>query len=180
MAADLDSLVSTMKPLVLDLIERCRARGIEMRPNQAVRTPFEQARLWRQSRTIEEIRAKITDFKSAGAPFLAECLDKVGPQHGPHVTDTPPGISWHQWGEALDCFWVVNGKADWSTSKLVNGLNGYRVYADEAEAVGLVAGGHWSKFKDWPHVQLRATSNAAKAMSLQVIDAEMKQRFGGV
>ena len=108
-----------------------------------------------------------------------DCLQSVGPQHGAHVTDALPGFSWHQWGEAVDCFWLLDGKAEWSTSKKVNGVNGYAVYANEAEAVGLVAGGHWTRFKDWPHVQLRAASSPARALTLLQIDTAMKVRFGG-
>jgi len=179
MAADLDKLIPEFKALVVELVERCQARGVEMRPNAGLRDPFEQAKLWRQSRAREEIQAKIAEFERAGASFLAHCLTSVGPQHGAHVTDTPPGFSWHQWGEALDVFWVVDGKAEWSTQKLVNGVNGYRVYADEAEAVGLTAGGHWTKLKDWPHVQHRSASNVGRVVSLLEIDSQMKARFGG-
>jgi len=179
MAADLDKLVAEMKPLVSQLLARCQERGVEMRPNNGLRDPFEQARLWRQSRSIEEIQVKILELEQAGADFLAHCLTTVGPQHGDHVTDTPPGFSWHQWGEALDCFWLVDGKAEWSTLRLVNGLNGYHVLADEAEAVGLTPGGHWKKFKDWPHVQLRPASNAGTVMTVRDIDAAMRARFGG-
>jgi hypothetical protein len=179
MAADLDKLVAEMKSLVSQLVARCQERGVEMRPNNGLRDPFEQARLWRQSRSIEEIQEKIVEFEQTGAEFLAHCLRTVGPQHGDHVTDTPPGFSWHQWGEALDCFWVVDGKAEWSTRRLVDGLNGYHVLADEAEAVGLTPGGHWKNFKDWPHVQLRAAINAGSIMTVRDIDAAMHARFGG-
>jgi peptidoglycan L-alanyl-D-glutamate endopeptidase CwlK len=179
MAADLEKLVPDLNAKVRQLIEQCQARGIDMRPNNGLRDPFAQARLWRQSRSIEEIEAKIQEFEAKDAPFLAHCIRSVGPQHGAHVTDTPPGISWHQWGEALDCFWLVNGKAEWSTRKLVNGLNGYQVFAQEAEAIGLTAGGLWKNFKDWPHLQLRIANNAAKVMSLAEIESAMKAQFGG-
>lgn len=178
MAADLEKLHLEFKEKVLKLIIKCHDRGIEMRPNNGLRDPFEQGRLWRQSRTAEEIQEKIRDLEAQGAPFLAECIRRVGPQHGNHVTDTPPGISWHQWGEALDCFWVVDGKAEWSPKKLINGVNGYQFYAEEAEIMGLNSGGHWKTFKDWPHLQLRKASNAAKVMTLPEIDAAMKARFG--
>lgn len=178
MAADLDRLVPELKASVLNLVARCRARGIEMRPYDGLRDPFEQARLWRQSRSIEEITAKIAQFVAQDAPFLADCLRRVGPQRGDPVTNTPPGISWHQWGEAIDCFWLVDGKAEWSTRRLVNGLNGYQVYAAEAAALGLTAGGNWPRFKDWPHVQLRSANNASDVMSLAQIDAAMKAKFG--
>ena len=178
MAADLDLLHPDLKAKALDLLGRCRQKGIEMRPSSGLRDPFEQARLWRQSRTIAEIRARIAQFRGDGAPFLAHCLESVGPQHGRHATSTPPGFSWHQWGESLDCFWVVGGRAEWSVKKTINGLNGYRVYAEQGEAVGLTAGGHWRNFKDWPHVQLRSASNAGRVVGLREIDAEMRLRFG--
>jgi len=178
MPVDLGSLVSDFHGAVENLIAKCEAQGVEMRPSTAVRTAFDQARLWRQSRASEEIAQKIADFKSHSATFLAFCLESVGPQHGDPVTNAPPGLSWHQWGEALDCFWVVDGKAEWSTLKKVNGLNGYHVYADAAETLGLTAGGHWTGFKDWPHVQLRKASSPAKVLSLQQIDMAMRERFG--
>lgn len=178
MAADLQKLEPGLRSGVLRVLQRCRARGCEMRPNNGLRDPFDQARLWRQSRSGEEIRQKILDLKSDGAEFLAHCLDSVGPQHGAKVTDTPPGFSWHQWGEALDCFWLVDDKAEWSTRRFVDGVNGYQVYAEEAERAGLTAGGHWARFKDWPHVQLRKASNVGTVMTLLEIDAAMRARFG--
>jgi hypothetical protein len=178
MAADLSVLDPSFKAKVSKLVIACKRRGCEMRPNIGRRDPVEQARLWRQSRSREEIQSKIAELNNAGAKFLAKCIDKAGPQSGAHVTNALPGFSWHQWDVALDCFWVVDGKAEWSTRKLVDGLNGYQVYADEAEKLGLTAGGHWATFKDWAHVQLNAAASPAKEMSLQEIDGAMKSRFG--
>ncbi|MDT4955825.1 MAG: peptidoglycan LD-endopeptidase CwlK [Acidobacteriota bacterium] len=176
---DLNDLIPDFKPKAEKLIAACKSRGIEMRPSATLRSPFEQAVLWRQSRTLLEINQQIQKFKNAGANFLAFCLESAGPQNGKHVTDSPPGLSWHQWGEALDCFWVVNGQAEWSTTKKVNGLNGYQVYADEAEKLGLTAGGHWNKFKDWPHAQFSSAKNPQSVHSILEIDKDMKARFGG-
>ena len=122
---------------------------------------------------------KIVAFEAEESGFLAHCLRSVGPQHGEHVTDAPPGFSWHQWGEALDCFWLLNGKAEWSTKKLVGGLNGYHVYAEAAVSLGLTAGGFWKTIKDWPHVQLRSDRNPTTTLSIREIDAAMAARFGG-
>jgi hypothetical protein len=179
MAADLQPLVPEFRAKVEELLAKCRQRGVEMRPYFAIRTPFDQAKLWRQSRTREEIQDKIASFRTGGADFLAHCVDSVGPQNGAHVTNAPPGYSWHQWAEAVDCVWIVGSKAEWSTTRKVNGVNGYRVYAEEARTLGLTAGGFWTSFKDWPHVQLRAAGSPDKLMPLKDIDAEMKQRFGG-
>ncbi len=178
MAANLNELIPEFRQKVEHLLEKCRQRGIEMRPYFTLRTPFEQAKLWRQSRAKEEIQKQIEDFKKAGADFLAFCLESVGPQQGDHVTDALPGFSWHQWGEAVDCFWVVDGIAEWSSMKKVGGVNGYRIYAEEAVTLELEAGGLWKSLKDWPHVQLRSVSHAGKIFSLKQINNEMQKRFG--
>ena len=178
MAIDLNTLLPEFRAPIETLIANCRLRGIEMRPHSGVRSPFDQGRLWRQSRATEEIAAKVGEFRAKGAHFLAHCIESVGPQHGDHVTNAPPGFSWHQWAEAVDCFWVVDGKAEWSTVKKVDGINGYRLFADEAESLGLTAGGHWAKFKDWPHIQMREASAPARILSLQDINDTMEARFG--
>lgn len=174
---NIDDLVLDLRSHARTLIENCRARGIEMRPYDTVRTPREQGKIWRQSRTREQVLAKIAELRDAGCDYLAFCIADVGPQSGRHVTDAIPGLSWHQWGEAFDSFWVVDGAAEWSTTREINGLNGYRVYAAEAERLGLTAGGHWTSFKDWPHVQLRSASSPKRVFTLQEIDQEMRERF---
>lgn len=167
-----------MRPIARDLLAKCTARGIEMRPSQTLRDPFEQAKLWRQSRTRSQILTQIDSFRANGADFLAFCLESVGPQSGDPVTNALPGLSWHQWGEAMDCFWVVDGVAEWSTRRLVNGQNGYQVYAAEAKRLGLTAGGYFTSIKDWPHVQLGAAASPRGRFSITEIDAKMKRRFG--
>lgn len=174
---DINDLVPDFKSKVQTLLEKCAARGIEMRPNETLRSPFEQAKYWRQSRSMATINRKIEEFRSAGADFLAFCLESVGPQSGDPVTNAAPGLSWHQWGEALDCFWVVDGEAEWSTTRRVDGLNGYWVYATEAEELGLTAGGFWRSIKDWPHVQLKDASGPQKIFTITEINDEMKRRF---
>ncbi len=179
MAANLNDLVPEFRKKIERLLTNCSKRDVEMRPYFTLRTPFEQAKLWRQSRSREQIQAKITELKAAGADFLAYCIESVGPQNGPPVTNAPPGYSWHQWGEAVDSFWVVGGTAEWSSAKKIEGVNGYQVYAEEASNLGLDAGGLWKSLKDWPHVQLRPAGSPAKVLSLVEINSEMKKRFGG-
>ena len=177
MSADLTKLDPGFRDKIYQLVANCGARGVRMRPYMSIRCPLEQAKLWRQSRSIEQINAQIAMFKSAGAAFLADCLHSAGPQHGKLVTSAPPGLSWHQWGEAVDCFWLVDGQAEWSTDRLIDGVNGYHVYANEAHNLGLTAGGAWA-MKDWPHVQLRPDGSPTASMSLAQVDEEMRKRFG--
>ena len=178
MAISLDGLDPVFRQKVDQTISSLIAVGVEMRPYFGLRSLEEQARLWRQSRSTEEISVAIKNLNDANAPFLANILEKVGPQHGPHVTNALPGLSWHQWGEAVDCFRSLNGSAEWSASRKVNGINGYRIYAEKSKELGLSPGGYWVSFKDWPHVQLRsAGSPTGLGMTLADVDAEMKQRF---
>lgn len=179
MPIDSSLLVPDFKDKLKSLLDACNGQGVEMRPYFGIRSPFEQAKLWRQSRAHEEIEQKIAWLRAQGASFLADCLESVGPQNGPPVTNAIPGLSWHQWGEAADCAWVVDGKTEWSTQRKVGGINGYRVYAGQAVELGLDPGGLWKSLKDWPHVQLRKASSPAKLYSLKDIDKMMKEKFGG-
>jgi hypothetical protein len=174
----LENLVDGFRQKVVELIENCKNRGIIMRPYFTLRDPFTQAKLWRQSRTSQKIKEKIDELKNQNAPFLAHCLESVGKQHGPHVTNAIPGLSWHQWGEAVDCEWVVNGETVWSTEETVDGLNGYMVYAAEAKKLELEAGFFWTTFQDSGHVQFRKAANPLGDLTIVQIDKEMENRFG--
>jgi peptidoglycan LD-endopeptidase CwlK len=176
---DIDDLIPEFRPKARTLLANCKNRGIEMRAYETLRSPFEQGKIWRQSRSKEQVQRKIKELRDAGADFLAFCIESVGPQSGRHVTDAPPGLSWHQWGEAFDSFWAVNGDAEWSTTRKINGLNGYRVYAEEAAKLDLTPGGLWSSFRDWPHVQLKSARSPAAVLAITEINRIMRERFGG-
>jgi len=175
MAASLHDLTQEFQPIVEQLLSDCHVRGVEMVPFFTIRDPFTQARLWRQSRSTDEVKTKIIQLRSDGATFLAHCLESVGPQSGRWATNAPPGLSWHQHGEAVDCFWKVDGQTEWDTEKRINGQNGYRVYEDQAVILGLTSLGH---IGDWAHVQLRSYPSPLNVMSIQEIDRQMKARYG--
>jgi peptidoglycan L-alanyl-D-glutamate endopeptidase CwlK len=178
MPVSLDELDAEFRTRLTATIAACATAGIDMIPYFAIRTPFDQGKLWRQSRSHQEIAAKLAELNANGATFLAHCIDSVGPQHGPHVTNAIPGYSWHQWGEACDCYWLRDGKAEWDVDVLGSN-NGYRIYAERGTLQGLTAGGYWQSLKDWPHVQKRrASSPAADGLALAQIDAQMQDVFG--
>lgn len=178
MPISLDGLDPDFSASLEACIAHCAARSVVMVPYFGIRTPVQQGALWRQSRSGQEITAKTAELRAKGAPYLADAIEAAGPQHGPHVTNAVPGYSWHQWGEAMDCYWLNNGKAEWSTD--VGGAsNGYRIYADQATKDGLTAGGYWQSIKDWPHVQKRkAASPVASGLTATQINAAMKARYG--
>ncbi len=134
---------------LLGVIETLAGQGHDLRVFSGVRDPFEQARLWRQSRTTEQIRVRCSELRRQGAPRIAACIEAVGPQYGKPVTKAVPGFSWHQHGEAADLFLAEpDGRADWDAS-----AEGYKALARVAREAGLKPG---RDFGDPPHVQLRA------------------------
>lgn len=183
MSRDINLLEPDFRTDALAVLEACRNLGVEMRPFFTLREPEEQARLWRQSRPYSEIEAKVNELRDQGADYLAEVILSVGAQNGRHVTNAIPGLSWHQWGEALDCFWLLDNQAEWSTRKKVSiadgrEINGYRLYGEEARNRGLLSGGFWTNLKDWPHIQKRSRSVLSNYSILEV-DAEMNNKYGG-
>ena len=159
------------------LLENCLKRGVEMRIREGIRHPLIQANYWRQSRSTGETADKIRQLKSGGAAFLAYCLEKAATAPGKHATNAIPGLSWHQWGEAADFDWMVNGKPCHDTHIKINNLNGYEVYAMEARRLDLECGFFWTSFPDACHIQLRAVQDPSKLYSLQEIDNRMSAFF---
>ena len=154
------------------LIAACAERGVIMKPYSLYRDPVEQGRLWRQSRPSWKVRQRIKMLDDKGAHFLARCLDEAGPAHGPHVTNAYGGLSWHNWGEAADCYWEVNKRASWDVDKN-NPRNGYTVYGALAERYGLTSLGHTSGW-DWVHVQLRRESSPSKLFTLLEVNDHLE------
>jgi peptidoglycan L-alanyl-D-glutamate endopeptidase CwlK len=144
----LDALTPPFRDKVEQLLEMLADKGVRMKPYCTIRDPFEQARLWRQSRSGQQIKTMCARLRATGAPRIAECIESVGPQSGKPVTNAAPGYSWHQHGEAVDCFLIdADGGADWDAN-----ARGYVEYARTATALGLRAG---RDFRDPPHVQYR-------------------------
>ncbi len=148
------------------------ARGVTMVPYCMERSIYQQARLWRQSRSGWEVRQRISLLESKGAPFMASALHDVGPQSGDagrHTTWVTLG--WHQFGEAVDAYWALGNKASWST-KTGGANNGYRVFRQACRDQGLQ---HLRG--DWPHIQFR-TASPLKHMSYVEADQLMESKYG--
>lgn len=155
-SGDLATLRPEFRKKVEAALAACADRGVELRPTSsgAYRSPADQARFWRQSRTTAEILERIEELRGHGRPVTAWFLEVVGPQYGKvghHVTHALPGESWHQWGLALDVVWIVDGRACWlSPDDFENYMeSGFWVWRKMAEHAGL----DWGPIWDWAHVQ---------------------------
>lgn len=173
MSRDLNDLVPSFQPQIERLLGDLLREGFQLRPFFTLRHPREQARLWRQSRTIQEIHTAAAMLSREGAEWLRELLLGVGPQSGKWATNALPGQSWHQWGEAVDCYVLEHGRAVWRRSH-----PGYERYAILAKERGLTAGFFW-RSQDAVHIQ-RQAGKVRSLHSWAEIDQLMRERFSGV
>ena len=164
----LEDLTPEIQQRAREHVLRCADAGIELLIYCTLRDTHEQARLYRQSRTREQVQAKIDQYKSRGFAALARILKDVGPQKsGPKVTGAGPGESFHQYSMAYDCVPVLNGKPVWSSSG-----EGGKIWAKVGELgkkTGLEWAGDWTSFREFPHFQWTGGRT--------VLDF-MKERFG--
>ena len=174
MSREIELLEHDFREKAEELLIICQERhSIIMRPFFTVRNVHEQAKLWRQSRPWPQIETAINEMKKQDASWLAGILESVGPQSGKWATNALPGQSWHQHGEALDCF-VLNQETNgaiWDSKH-----EGYRIYAKEAVTLGLDAGYYWQR-RDAVHVQ-KEVGRVMDRYSWAELDELMKSRFG--
>lgn len=169
----LDNLEPEFFNRLLETVELCKKYDTTVIPYQGIRTPHEQARLWRRGRTTAFIEQEIAGLRNNGAEYLASLIEQAGKQKGKRVTGAMPGYSWHQYGKACD-FYVQdeNEEPIWDSAH-----DGYQVLCECAEECGLVSGHRW-KMKDSVHVQMN-NNKIAQIYSLKEVDQEMKTRFNG-
>lgn len=155
------------------LLQNCEERGFKLVPFFGIRNVWDQAKLWRQSRPWPQIEAAITMLERSEAPWLAKVLGQVGPQYGRWATNCLPGISWHQYGLAIDCYVsdVPNGRAIWNPNH-----DGYRIYAREAVSLGMFPTYYWKK-RDAVHVQA-IQERVLEKYSWAEINVLMEDKFG--
>jgi len=164
----LEDLIPEVQEMAREHILRCADAGVELLIYCTLRDAHEQARLYRQSRTKEQVQAKIDQYKAKGFPALGQILKDVGPQKsGPKVTGAGPGESFHQYSRAYDCVPVLNGKPVWSSSG--EGGKLWQKVGQLGKKIGLEWAGDWTSFREFPHFQLTG------GLTLQDL---MKQKFG--
>lgn len=73
---------------------------------------------------------------------------------GPDVTHAGAGESWHQYGLAADCAFLINGRVVISELNPI-AMRGYALYGEVAQSFGLTWGGSWRRIKDLGHVEWR-------------------------
>lgn len=160
MDKDLIGLDNTFLDKVNTLLNTLKQQDVYMVPISGLRTLEEQAKNWRKGRSSYEIQKKLYDLRKSNGSYLADIIEGVGPQMDPStVTNAIPGFSWHNWGQALDCYVCHEG----DEKRLIfqeedplfhsYALPRYQTYATEAIKIGLTPG-YFFHMKDMPHIQL--------------------------
>lgn len=147
----IDLLIPEAKVKCLEIEAKCKEKGFDLLIYCTYRSFEEQAKLFRQSRTLHNIVLKSDELRSNGFVFLAETLMGVGGQYGKWVTNSAPGESWHQYKEAFDAVPMVNNITLWDYDE---NKKYWDIYIDLITKCGMYAGAHMKK-KDMPHCQLR-------------------------
>ena len=164
----LEDLVPEVQEMAKEHILRCADAGFELLIYCTLRDEHEQARLYRQSRTKEQVQKKIDQLTAKGFPALARILKDVGPQKsGPKVTNAGPGESFHQYRRAYDCVPVVQGKPIWGTGG--EGAALWDKVGKLGKKCGLEWAGDWITFREFPHFQFTDGKD---------ISDLMQERFG--
>ena len=128
----------------------CEARGHHLLVYCGRRTLEEQARLYRRSRNSLEVGHKVDALRSGGFGFLADVLERVGPQaQGPWATNAAPGESWHNYGMAIDAVLMVDGKPDWDTHSMPEWVEVGNIASQHL----LEWAGNWQKSREYVHFQ---------------------------
>ena len=159
----LEDLEEELKEKAIIVQRACNeAGGFDLLIYCTLRSLEEQARLFRQSRSRQEINLKIQKYHNRGFTFLAEIIENVGPCYGDHVTNAGPGESWHNFGQAFDAVPLIGGKPAWNYLKAKNYWDGY---GEAVRLAGLYWAGDWQSFREYPHSQLQPGGNPLKLLT---------------
>lgn len=135
-----------------DFVKACTTRGIDVVIYCTFRSSKEQARLYRNGRSLAAIEAKAKELREKyGRSDLAQLLLDVGPQHGDKiVTNAGPGQSLHNYGFALDGAPMKEGKIVWDKEDPM-----WTRYGLAAYDVGVEWAGDWKgSLQETPHIQM--------------------------
>lgn len=152
----LSDLTVAAEQSALAVLADAQQTGLEILFYCTHRPAEEQARLFRNGRTLKQIESKARQLdKTHHRPDLAQLLLDVGPQYGTRlVTWAGPGQSNHQYGSAIDGVPICGGKPVWGRSDGED-LALWTRYGQIAKAHGFQWAGDWIKHREFPHIQIR-------------------------
>jgi peptidoglycan LD-endopeptidase CwlK len=149
----LDSLDVEMRLKALELVTILADLGISIRITQAGRSMKEQEAIYAQGR-IDLVSVNALRRAIALAPITEAENQKV-------VSNAKPGMSWHNYGRAIDFVETVGGAILWESPRIGR-------IAAVGKAIGLEWGGDWPRPKtDRLHFQLPGKLSLAELAAKQ-------------
>ncbi|MGF7049104.1 peptidoglycan L-alanyl-D-glutamate endopeptidase CwlK [Paenibacillus sp. DS2015] len=135
-----DKLIPAVKLGLEKLVERCYAKGVEIRITSGYRSSAQQQSIYDQGRTKAS--------KAKG--------EKI-------VSNAKPGYSMHNYGLAGDFVLTRNGY-DLTADSNSNGISDWLEVVTQAKLLGFEWGGDWINFKDRPHIQMAFGLSVSKQL----------------
>ena len=165
MSSNMDDLKPEFRAKVELALAELAGEGLIFKPYFTLRDPVVQAGLWRQSRSQDVVNSQLQTLTDLHCDFMVACFRKAGPQSGAWATNALPGLSWHQYGEAVDCFLEdASGNPIWESKN-------YGRYGQVGDANEMWWGGH---FGDNDHWQNRRIEPGAAFGTLKQINDQLE------
>ncbi|MEW6738126.1 MAG: M15 family metallopeptidase [Acidobacteriota bacterium] len=123
---NINHLQPSFQAKVEQWLKLLKANGIEIKITETLRSFERSAELYAQGRN--------------GRP-------------GPIVTNAKPGQSLHNFGLAVDCYPIVNGKPVTDFDRYPHLMDVMKKAAQLAAQCSIEWGGNWLRFRDLPHFQ---------------------------
>lgn len=140
----IDDLAMPVKKMALDMIDACKAEGIDLLVTCTYRDPEAQDALYAQGRTT----------------------------FGNVVTNAPGWLSLHNFHVAFDVVPLRSGKPVWQTHGKDGEL--WQRVGEIGEKFGLEWAGRWKKFREFPHFQYTAGLTLADLRARHITGDAMK------
>ena len=151
-----EKLHPRIKLLVFENLSKCIDINVPIRIVQGLRTMDEQATIYGNGRTVEQLIAKGIDGK------FANPATKI-------VSNAVPGSSWHNYGLAFDFCLLRGAKTiSWNRDEDLDndGEKDWMEVVNLFILKGFDWGGNWSSFPDYPHIQKVFGLTLSKAKQL--------------
>jgi peptidoglycan L-alanyl-D-glutamate endopeptidase CwlK len=169
----LDSVDKELQDKAKQLIELCQKKNILINVTSGLRTLDEQNKLWRRAFGTPYILSVIENLRKLHCDYLAHSIERIGIQPAGRLgTRLHGGLSWHNWGRALD--FSVQDHQGCIIKIAEHPL--LKEFGTLAKSVGLRWGGDFSS-PDPLHVQLDK-KEIPTIYTMQQIDAHFKRIKG--
>lgn len=149
MNRNLDDLRPEFGERVRVMLGRAAEEHFDLLVTCTLRTPAEQAELYRVGRNLTMVTQKAEELSSLGRHDLADLLLQATTPPGFRiVTKAGPGQSAHNYGLAVDCVPMIAGKPVWDSKHPA-----WQTYGRLVREAGMVWAGDWRRFREYPHAQ---------------------------